>query len=107
MKNKSVSSSRRAFLNRLPAAAGVLGAAGSTLAAEKTIRPGVPARSASRVVGANDRIRVGMIGMGGMGTVHLQAFMKQTDDEKDIQVVAVSDLHTTQTAGARHRQAHR
>ena len=42
-----------------------------------------------------------MIGMGGMGTVHLQAFMKQTDEEKDIQVVAVSDIYTKRKQRAR------
>ena len=87
-------SSRRAFLS----AAGMASAAA---AAEQQIKPGVTARSASRVVGANDRVRVGMIGLGGMGTVHLQAFMKQADDEKDIQVAAVSDIFTKRKNRAR------
>lgn len=77
---------RRMFV----ATAGSLAAA----AQRNTIKPGVSARSASRVVGANDRIRLGMIGMGGMGTVHLQALMKQSVDEKDMEVVAVSDIYT-------------
>ena len=95
-------SSRRQFLSRTSAAAGVLGAIEvSATAGEKQIRPGVSARSASRVLGAGDRIRVGMIGVGGMGTVHLQAFMKQTDEEKDIQVVAVSDIYTRRKERAR------
>src|SRR5689334_22261777 len=102
MSQKTTGSSRRAFLNQASAAAAALGAATNTLAkAEKTIKPGVTARSASRVVGANDRIHVGMIGMGGMGTVHLQAFMKQTEEEKDIQVVAVSDIYTRRKQRAR------
>jgi predicted dehydrogenase len=101
MEQNNTTSSRRTFLNRASTAAAVLGVAGNALAkAEKTIKPGVPARSA-RVVGANDRIRVGMIGMGGMGTVHLQAFMKQTDEEKDISVVAVSDIYTRRKQRAR------
>jgi predicted dehydrogenase len=95
-------SSRRAFLNRASVAAAALGSATTVLAkSEKTIRAGVSARSASRVVGANDRIHLGMIGVGGMGTVHLQAFMKQTDEEKDIQVVAVSDIYTRRKQRAR------
>jgi len=53
------------------------------------------------VVGANDRIRVGMIGLGGMGTVHLQAFMKQTEDEKDIEVAALSEIYTRRKERAR------
>jgi predicted dehydrogenase len=102
MEQNDTASSRRTFLNRASTAAAVLGAAGNVLAkTEKTIKPGVAARSAARVVGANDRIRVGMIGMGGMGTVHLQAFMKQTDEEKDISVVAVSDIYTRRKQRAR------
>src|SRR5689334_9825981 len=98
MPQTSVHATRRAFLNR--ASAATL-SAGAALAAQKTIRPGVTARSASRVVGANDRIHVGMIGMGGMGTVHLQAFMQQTEEERDIQVVAVSDIYTRRKQRAR------
>ncbi len=68
----------------------------------KAIKPGVSARSASRVVGANERIQVGMIGLGGMGTVHLQAFMKQSEDEKDIQIFAVSDIYTKRKERAKN-----
>ncbi len=94
MQKKPAPSSRRTFL--------ALSTATAALAkGEKTIRPGVTARSASRVVGANDRIQVGMIGLGGMGTVHLQAFMKQTDEEKDIRVVAVSEIYTRRKQRAR------
>lgn len=42
-----------------------------------------------------------MIGMGGMGTVHLQAFMKQAEEEKDIQVAAVCDVYTKRKQRAR------
>lgn len=76
-------------------------AAGSASAATRAIRPTVPARSASRVLGANDRIRVGMIGVGGMGTVHLRAFVKQTEEDKDIEVAAVSDIYTRRKERAR------
>jgi predicted dehydrogenase len=101
MTQKPIPPSRRAFLNA-PVAAAALGAATAVLAkGEKPIRPGIPARSASRVVGANDRVQLGMIGMGGMGTVHLQAFMKQTDDEKDLQIMAVSDVYTRRKQRAR------
>jgi predicted dehydrogenase len=94
-------SSRRAFLNQTSGVAAIGAATAMWVKAEKTIRPGVTARSASRVVGANDRIQLGMIGMGGMGTVHLQAFMKQTEEEKDIQIVAVSDIYTRRKQRAR------
>jgi len=96
------SNTRRDFLSRASAAAAVLsGVAAASAKSQKSIRPGVSARSASRVVGANDRINVGMIGMGGMGTVHLQAFMKQTDEEKDIRIAAVSDIYTQRKERAR------
>jgi predicted dehydrogenase len=102
MKQNSSSSSRRAFLNRAATAAAAISAASDLVArSEKPIHAGVPARSASRVVGANDRVHIGMIGVGGMGTVHLQAFMKQTDEEKDIQVVAISDIYTRRKQRAR------
>src|ERR1044071_6079040 len=99
MNNESKSSSRRQFLGSATVAA--TGAAALASAAQKAPKPGVPARSASRVVGASDRIRLGMIGMGGMGTVHLQAFMKQAEEEKDIQVAAVCDVFTKRKNRAR------
>jgi len=102
MPQKTTPSSRRAFLNTASAAAALSAASNAFAKNEKTIRPGVTARSASRVVGANDRVHVGMIGVGGMGTVHLQAFMKQqNDDEKDIQIVAISDIYTKRKQRAR------
>jgi predicted dehydrogenase len=73
---------RRAFL-----------AAGLTLAGA--------ARSAARVIGANDRINVGMIGVGGMGFAHLRDFVRQSDTDRDIQVVAVCDVYTKRKERAR------
>ncbi len=56
---------------------------------------------AARVVGANDRINIGIIGTGGMGTGHLRAFVRQSDEKKDLQVVAVSDVYTRRKERAR------
>ncbi len=100
MQNDPKPSTRRGFLNGVSAAAALSGVTASAKT-QKTIKPTVSAHSASRVIGANDRINVGMIGLGGMGTVHLRAFMKQMDDEKDIQVVAVSDIYTVRKERAR------
>ena len=85
---------RREFLNRssLAAAAASVGVA-SAKTSKKPLKPRVTARSASRVVGANDRINVGSIGVGGMGTAHLRAFVQQSERDKDIQVVAVCDVY--------------
>ncbi|MGQ9918633.1 MAG: Gfo/Idh/MocA family protein [Bryobacteraceae bacterium] len=84
--------SRRLFL----AAAGSLAAARAAQA--KKIKPTVTARSAARTPGANDRIRIGMIGVGIMGTGHLRAFVRQQEQDKDIEVAAVCDVYR------RHRE---
>jgi predicted dehydrogenase len=46
----------------------------------------------ARAAGANDRIRIGMIGVGGMGTGHTGSLVKKSAAE-NIQVVAVSDVY--------------
>ena len=53
----------------------------------------VTAVSAARVLGANDRIRVGIIGTGGMGGSHLRALTEQSEKQGDIQVGAASDVY--------------
>lgn len=55
---------------------------------------GMTAASYGRVIGANDRIRVGFIGAGGMGTEHLLAHkkLKQTNN---LESVAVADCWKT------------
>jgi Oxidoreductase family, NAD-binding Rossmann fold len=92
---------RRKFLGQASLAAALGPTALSAARPQKSLKPSISARSAARVVGANDRINVAMIGMGGMGTVHLQAFMSQSEQDKDIQVVAVSDLYTVRKERAR------
>ncbi len=87
--NNEPMNSRRAFLS----AAAMAASATTAIAKEKLIKPGLPAKNAARVVGANDRIRVGMIGVGIMGTGHLRAFVRQQDQEKNIEVAAVSDVY--------------
>jgi predicted dehydrogenase len=49
----------------------------------------VSALSASRVLGANDRIRVGIIGCGGMGTGVWRTFLAQPD----VEPIAVCDVY--------------
>ncbi len=98
MRDHSNESTRRTFLTHSAAAVAL---APGALAAPKSIKPRVTARSASRIVGANDRINVAIIGTGGMGTVHLRAFMQQSEEDKDIQVVAVCDVYTKRKERAR------
>jgi len=45
-----------------------------------------------RVLGANDRIRVGVIGVGGMGSGHLNSLVKRKDAD-NIEVPAVCDVY--------------
>lgn len=50
---------------------------------------GLTTLSASRVLGANDRIGVGLIGFGLIGRFHLAAIKQQPD----AQIAAVCDVH--------------
>lgn len=63
------------------------------------------AQSYGRILGANDRIRVGFIGVGGMGNSHLDAFNAlRTSD--NLEAVAVADCWKTRAeAGAAKIQA--
>ena len=58
------------------------------------------ASSRARLMGANDRINVGMIGVGGMGSGHLNALLKNADDYK-CNVLAVCDLYRRRVNRAR------
>jgi len=73
---------RRDFLG---SAAVALPAAQSLLAA----RPG-----GSRVLGANDRINIGIIGVGIRGSGHCQTLKKMVDSGAQIQVIAASEIYT-------------
>ena len=57
--------------------------------------------AATALIGANDRINVGLIGVGGMGSGHLRALVRQSEETKDVQVVAVSDIYTRRKERAR------
>src|ERR1700684_496862 len=65
--------SRRGFF-------GMAGAAGAAL-------------GASRILGANDRINIGQIGIGARGSYHLDACLRRQKSRADIQVVAVCDVY--------------
>jgi predicted dehydrogenase len=69
--------SRRDFIKTSTLAAGTLAFSASSYAA---------------VMGANDRIRFGVIGCGGMGTGHLHSLVKRGDAD-NIKVVAVSEVY--------------
>jgi predicted dehydrogenase len=87
--------SRRDFIRSAGAtAAGVV--AGSLIG--KTASFGAPA--APRVIGANDRINIGIIGVGGMGGGHL-GMLKDMQKDQNIKLVAVCDVWDKRLEGAR------
>ncbi len=78
------SHSRRTFLKSAASSAGALGLGGL-----------IP----SRVLGANDRVNFGMIGVGGMGTGHLRSLLNRADDD-NITVGAVCDVFKRRVSNA-------
>jgi predicted dehydrogenase len=63
------------------------------------------AKSYARVIGANDRIRTGFIGVGGMGTGHLNAINKLKEPD-NVEAVAVADCWLTRAEeGAKRVEA--
>ncbi len=52
----------------------------------------ISAKSAARVVGANERLHVGVIGAGGNARGHMRALQRLADDD-NVEVVAVCDIY--------------
>ncbi len=77
-------SSRRAFV----------GGALTTVAAHA-------ARPLARTIGANGRIQMGVIGVGGNGTGMLRGLLARAAEKADVSVVAVSDVYTRYKERAR------
>jgi hypothetical protein len=69
--------SRRDFVKTTAASTGAVALAGLTPAA---------------VLGANDRIHVGVIGVGGMGTGHVSSLVKRGDND-NVRCLAVCDVY--------------
>ncbi len=87
--------SRREFIK----AAGVTAAAvaAGSLASER-----LWAAPSPRVIGANDRINIGFIGVGGMGGGHLHGF-KEEEAKRNIACAAVCDVWENRRRGAQRR----
>ncbi len=77
--------SRRKFVKGLAGSAAGIAVFGSN--------PGMSAISYSRIIGANERINIGVIGCGGMAGSHMEALlnMKQSDN---VEITAVCDVYT-------------
>ncbi len=77
--NSNYSVTRRSFLQATGVAAATAG---------------MTAKSYAQIVGANDRIRIGFIGAGGMGTAHLKA-VKALISKDNLEPIAVADCWKT------------
>ncbi len=77
---------RRDFLKTAAGVSASLSAAGNLFAAKGS-------KGSSRVLGANDRINVGVVGVGGRGTYLCSQFAKHGQANNSCQVVAVCDVY--------------
>src|SRR4051812_4157592 len=91
MSNESLD--RRGFLKSVGATGLTLSAANSALAAAKS-----SSKSSGRVLGANDRINIGLIGCGGRGNSDARDFSAYGKKYNDAcQIVAVCDVYAKRT----------
>jgi predicted dehydrogenase len=51
------------------------------------------ARLLGKMLGANDRINVGLIGIGSRGTDHLDLLLERREEKRDIEIVALCDVY--------------
>ena len=87
MSSSNDSFDRRDFLKSVGAGSLALGTAGSALAARGSKTTG------GRVIGANDRINIGVIGVGGRGNSDGRNFARYGEQHNACQIVAVCDVY--------------
>ncbi len=63
----------------------------TSIAAASTTRP-LTAAAARRSIGANDRINIGMIGVGGRGSGHVRSLNRRIEMKGDVRIIAISDI---------------
>src|SRR5436190_457746 len=91
--------SRREFLQETAAGAVVTSLSVSSLTnsvrAQDQKTSGAPAVNTSRshVLGANDRVNFGYIGMGGRMQAHTEYLAKRQKEKADVQAVAICDIY--------------
>lgn len=83
--------SRREFIKTTGISAAGL-AAGSLLTELPTSRAAVPAPISGKIIGANDRIQYGFIGIGGMGSSHV-SIIKGFSDTENVAVAGLCDVY--------------
>ncbi len=77
--------SRRKFVVGLAGTTAGIATFGSTL--------GMSAKSYSRIIGANERLNIGVIGCGGMANSHMNALLKMKQSD-NVEIAAVNDVYT-------------
>src|ERR1700683_35976 len=92
MSSDNNSLDRRDFLRKASAVSVALGSAGAAMASPKASKSS-SARSSGRVIGANDRIAVGVIGVGGRGSSDANSFANGSAKNNSCQIVAVADTY--------------
>jgi len=83
--------SRRSFIKR-----SLAGVAGAGLASTSSATGAQTAASSGRVAGANRRVRIGLVGCGGMGTADLRDMLRS-----GAQLIALCDVDDAQAAKAK------
>ena len=91
----------KAMPERRPSRRDFLGATAAGLTATTLASAPAVATAAGRVIGANDRINLGFIGVGGRGRGHLRELYRRSQERADVQVVAVCDIYTARKERAR------
>src|SRR5579872_2521178 len=81
-----MSNNRRDFLRQAGALGAAFGSVGSAFAKSSP-------RGGGRTIGANDRINIGVIGVGGRGTSDARDFARVAADNNSCQIVAVADCY--------------
>jgi predicted dehydrogenase len=76
---------RRKFVKRVALSTAGVATFGSSL--------GMSAISYSRIIGANERLNIGVIGCGGMANAHMEALLKMKQSD-NIDITAVCDIYT-------------
>jgi predicted dehydrogenase len=104
MSSDNNSLDRRDFLRKASAVSVALGTAGAALASPKASKSS-SARSSGRVIGANDRIAIGVIGVGGRGSSDANSFAAVGAKNNSCQIVAVAD--TYQKRVNKNKEAHK
>src|SRR5687768_2845639 len=89
--------SRRSFIQKT---ATVAAAVAATNIFKTPVYGQNQAPSSGRVIGANDRIVVGFIGVGGQGSAHVKS-MKENASQNNVSLAAVCDVSKTRVADAK------